>query len=176
MDARRRYYLVRMVIYSMLMLAGPIFLLRKGGKPDETSLTSVLILDALLAVFLGITYWRYRRLPAGTPVPVAARPGEVRAGAQPASRTRPVLMFLVGAAGILWVLHSWRAGGHGDSRVVLFAPVFLLVGLAGTIHPPLYHYMNGNEGRESPRVRALAYGIAILGVVIGFLAWLRLYH
>jgi hypothetical protein len=54
----------------------------------------------------------------------------------------------------------------------VLAPVLFLLGLAGTIHPPIFYAMRNDIGDQPGGARAIAYFLTAVGLAIGgFCAW-----
>ncbi len=167
----RTYYLVRITMYSALLLVIPVFAVIGRSRLDSITITGLSILGALVAGLLAHAVWRYRNVPAAAQITYGPSPEVVRAHAAAGSRRMPLYTFGAGVLGIA-VTYFGMQHGRANPIVVVGSPAMLLVGLAGTIHPPVFYAMRRDLGEQPGGARAIAYFLGIVGLGLGgFAAW-----
>jgi len=168
----RMYYLVRIGSYAAVLLTLLVMLAWKGQRLDQTSAIGLSIFGVVMAGLIVYSIWRLRGLAPETQVHFGPRPEVVRAAAEQGSRQMPLMSFLVGGAAMVGSYYYLLYQHRGYPVIVIFAPVLFLLGLAGTIHPPIFYAMRNDVGEVQGGKRAIAYLLSVVGLANGGLcAW-----
>ena len=168
----RFYYTIRIAMFAAILLLVPILMLWTRSKPDPVVTIGLSIFALVIGGMLLHAVHRYRNLAPGAQVHYGPRPEVVQAHAAAGSRQMP--LFALGAGGIgmvaswFYMLYEHR----GYPMIVAVCPALFLLGLAGTIHPPVFYAMRNDVGEVDGGKRAIAYFLLVTGFAIGgFCAW-----
>ena len=168
----RLYYAIRIAALAVIVVLIPVILLWTRSKLDSVG---IIVLSIFTLISVGIIVRgirKYRELDPGARVDYGPRPEVVRAQALAGSRRMPVVALVIGTVSIVggWLDLVYE---HQAYPVILFiGPVLFLLGLAGTIHPPIFYAMRNDIGEVDGRKRAIAYFLLIVGLAAGgFCAW-----
>ena len=169
----RMYYLVRIGTFAAVLLTLLVMLAWRGQKLDPTSVIGLSIFGVVMVGLMAHAIWRLRSLAPDAQVRGYGPPPEVvRAHAAAGSRQMPLASLVIGAVAMVgsyfYLLHE----NKGYPAVVILSPVLFLLGLAGTIHPPIFYAMRNDVGEQPGGKRAIAYFLSAIGLAIGgFCAW-----
>jgi len=166
----REYYLTRIILSTVLLVIVLVGIATQADWNDPS--TPIYFLVAVIGIGLVIAWdaWDYYRSRPDEPYGLSD--AQVRASAAQNSRRLPGILLVVS---LLLTVYMAIERSPGHRRWMLahaVAPLGLLVGLAGTLHPPFY-YALWPAVRAHGGTRALAYAIAVVGFLIGmYWAWI----
>ena len=169
----RTYYLVRIGTFAAVLVAMLVTMTLKGRALDQTSAIGLSIFAFVMAGLMAHAIWRLRSLAPGAQVRSYGPPPEVvQAHAEAGSRQMPLMALAVGALAMVGSYYYLLYQNKGYPVIVIFAPVLFLLGLAGSIHPPIFYAMRNDVGEVQGGKRAIAYLLSAVGLGIGGLcAW-----
>src|SRR5689334_1890512 len=158
-------------MFLVMLLAAPLFMLR-GPAADSKSVIAIVIFDVFMAAMIAHSVWCYRRLAPEATIGYGPPAAVVQAEAARGSRKFPLLALGIGAL-ILVATWFYLQYEHKAHPVMLFlAPTLLLLGLGGTIHPPIFYAMRKDLPDPPEGARMIAYFLLIVGVGLGgFANW-----
>jgi hypothetical protein len=156
------------VLVAMLVMA-----ILKGSALDPKSAMFLSIFAALMVGLMAHAAWRLRAVaPDARMRGYGPAPEVVQAHAQRGSRQMPLASLAIGLVGTVgsYFYMAWQHRGY--PVIVILAPALLLLGLAGTIHPPIFYAMRRDLGEQPEGARMIAYFLTAIGLAVGgFLAW-----
>ena len=165
----REYYGFRIVLYTAFLVAILIGIGTQADWNDPSTPIYCLLLAGAVGLVIAWDVWDYSR--SRPDQDYGFSDAQVRAWAAQNSRMLPGILLVVGVGLTVLALTS-RNTGHRWLTGHVAAPFALLMGLAGTLHPPLY-YALWPAVRTDGRTRALAYAIAGVGLLLGmYWAWI----
>jgi len=166
----REYYLTR-IVFNVVLLGGLVIgIATQADWNDPSTPIYCLIILGTLGILVAWDSWDYFHTRPDQPYGFSDT--QVRAWAARNSRTPPGILLVVSLLLTTFILIEGNPGGARWLTVHLAAPLLLLIGLAGTLHPPLYYALS-SAVRTDGRTRALAYAIAGVGLLIGvYWAWI----
>ena len=169
----RVYYLVRIGTFVAVLLTLLVTLAWKGQKLDQTSAIGLSIFGVVMAGLMAHAIWRLRSLAPDAQVRGYGPPPEVvQAHAAAGSRQMPLASLAVGAVAMVGSYFYLLYENKGYPVIVILSPVLFLLGLAGTIHPPIFYAMRNDVGEQPGGKRAIAYFLSAIGLAFGgFCAW-----
>jgi hypothetical protein len=168
----RFYYTVRIAMFAVIFLMVPAMMLWTRAKPDPIVTTGLIVFDLIIAGLLLHAVRRFKSLEPGAQINNGPPPEVVRAHAEAGSRQMPLASFAIGAVSLVGSWFYMMYEHRGYPVILLIAPPLFLLGLAGTIHPPIFYAMRNDVGEVDGGHRAIAYFLLIVGLAIGgFCAW-----
>ena len=168
----RFYYTVRIAMFAAILLMIPIMMLWTRSKPDPIVGIGLAVFGLIIGGLLVHAVRRLQSLEPGAQVNYGPPPEVVQAHALAGSRQMPLAAFGIGAVAMIasWFYMLYEHRGY--PAIVLISPPLFLLGLAGTIHPPIFYAMRNDVGEVDGGHRAIAYFLMIVGLAIGgFCAW-----
>ena len=168
----RFFYTARIAMFAGIFLMVPAMMLWSRTKPDPTVMIGLAVFDLIIAGLLFHAVRKYRSLEPEAKVHYGPAPEVVQAHAAAGSRQMPLMSFIVGAVAMIGSYYYMLYQHRGYPAIVLISPAIFLLGLAGTIHPPIFYAMRNDVGEVQGGNRAIAYFLLVVGLAIGVLcAW-----
>ena len=168
----RFYYTVRIAMFAAILLMIPIMMLWTRAKPDPIVTFGLGVFALIIGGMLLHAVRKLQGLEPGAQVNYGPPPEVVQAHAAAGSRQMPLAAFAIGTVSLVGSWFYMMSEHRGYPAVILIAPSLLLLGLAGTIHPPIFYAMRNDVGDVDGGHRAIAYFLMIVGLAAGGLcAW-----
>lgn len=168
----RFYYTVRIAMFAVILLMIPIMMLWTRSKPDPIVGIGLAVFGLIIGGLLLHAVRRLKSVAPDTQVRYGPAPEVVQAHAAAGSRQMPLFALGAGAVGTVGSYYYMLYEHRGYPAIVAISPAVFLLGLAGTIHPPIFYAMRNDVGEVQGGTRAIAYFLLITGFAIGgFCTW-----
>jgi len=168
----RFYYMTRIAMFAAILIMIPIMMLWTRSKPDPIVGIGLSVFGLIIGGLLVHAVRKLQTLEPGAQVHYGPPPAVVQAHAMAGSRQMPLAAFGIGAVAMVASWFYMQYEHRGYPAIVLLAPPMFLLGLAGTIHPPIFYAMRNDVGDVDGGHRAIAYFLMIVGLAAGgFCTW-----
>ena len=92
------------------------------------------------------------------------------------SRIIPLILALVAGGLLAWNHSNSMHGGEGSLAIVLFAPLFLLLGIGGLVDPRLAWAIGPRAQHFPMRIKVIGGFLAVAGLAVSAYLSLGVYH